>query len=561
MLVSEAVSRGRKSVGMSSGQPPFPASSILQIWTKAVSDSSVKPAFSCLGQTLSYGEIDQISRRLASYLQKKLKLKAGDRIAIQLPNLIQYPVAVIAAMKLGLVVVNTNPMYSARELVHQLNDSGAKVVIVLDQFYDTLSKALPKTEVEHVIVTRPIDLIKQPKQAFLSVMMKSLGKRPKITGSNVIDFKDTLEVGSSYSPYSSSLNDICALQYTGGTTGASKGVKLTQASLLSNIAQALDTISVVPESLKYSVTVAPLPLYHIYAYSLCFGVLPAIRGHSILIPDPRNIDLFVSAIKKFEFDIFCGLNSLFVALLANKEFQKLNFTKLKMTLSGGMALMKSVADDWQKTTGCIVSEGYGMTESSPVISMNPSGFEKIGTAGIPVAGTEIKVIDEHGVQQPVGGVGELCVRGGQVMAGYWKQPEQTAETIVDGWLHTGDIVSVDEDGYISIVDRLKDMIIVSGFNVYPNELEQVLTSHTSVAQCAAIGIPDDKAGEVVKMFVVKADKSLTQEQVLEFCRQNMAAYKVPKHVEFRETLPTTNVGKVLRKDLKAEEFALPVTNG
>ena len=304
-----------------------------------------------------------------------------------------------------------------------------------------------------------------------------------------------------------------------------------------------------------------MPLYHIYAYSLCFGVLPAIRGHSILIPDPRNIDLFVSAIKKFEFDIFCGLNSLFVALLANKEFQKLNFTKLKMTLSGGMALMKSVADDWQKTTGCIVSEGYGMTESSPVISMNPSGFEKIGTAGIPVAGTEIKVIDEHGVQQPVGGVGELCVRGGQVMAGYWKQPEQTAETIVDGWLHTGDIVSVDEDGYISIVDRLKDMIIVSGFNVYPNELEQVLTSHTSVAQCAAIGIPDDKAGEVVKMFVVKADKSLTQEQVLEFCRQNMAAYKVPKHVEFRETLPTTNVGKVLRKDLKAEEFALPVTNG
>ena len=561
MLVSEAVSRGRKSVGMSSGQPPFPASSILQIWTKAVSDSSLKPAFSCLGQTLSYGEIDQISRRLASYLQKKLKLKAGDRIAIQLPNLIQYPVAVIAAMKLGLVVVNTNPMYSARELVHQLNDSGAKVVIVLDQFYDTLSKALPNTEVEHVIVTRPIDLIKQPKQAFLSVIMKSLGKRPNITGSSVIDFKDTLEVGSTYIPYTSSLNDICALQYTGGTTGASKGVKLTQASLLSNIAQALDTISVAPESLKYSVTVAPLPLYHIYAYSLCFGVLPAIRGHVILIPDPRNIDLFVSAIKKFEFDIFCGLNSLFVALLANKEFQKLNFTKLKMTLSGGMALMKSVADDWQKTTGCIVSEGYGMTESSPIISMNPSGFEKIGTAGIPVAGTDIKVIDEHGVQQPVGGIGELCVRGGQVMAGYWKQPEQTAETIVDGWLHTGDIVSVDEDGYISIVDRLKDMIIVSGFNVYPNELEQVLTSHASVAQCAAIGIPDDKAGEVVKMFVVKADKSLTQEQVLEFCRQNMAAYKVPKHVEFRETLPTTNVGKVLRKDLKAEEFALPVTGG
>ena len=555
MLISDAVIRARKTVGMSAEQPAFPASSILQIWTQAVSDSSAKPAFSCLGQTLSYGEIDQLSRRLASYLQKTLKLKAGDRIAIQLPNLIQYPVAVIAAMKLGLVVVNTNPMYSARELVHQLSDSGVKVVIVLDQFYETLSKALPQTEVEHVIVTRPIDLLKQPKQAVLSAIMKSLGKRPKIRGSNVIDFKDTLLVGGSYSPYSSSLDDICALQYTGGTTGASKGVKLTQAGLLSNIAQALDVISASPESLKYSVAVAPLPLYHIYAYSLCFGMLPAIRGHSVLIPDPRNIPLFVSAIKKFDFDIFCGLNSLFVALLNNKDFQKLNFNHLKITLSGGMALMKSVADDWQKVTGCIVSEGYGMTESSPVISMNPLGFQKIGTAGIPVSGTDIKVVDDQGIEQLVDGIGELCIRGGQVMAGYWKQPEQTAETIVEGWLHTGDIVSVDKDGYISIVDRLKDMIIVSGFNVYPNELEQVLTGHPSVAQCAAIGVADAKAGEVVKMFVVKADKSLTQDEVIEFCSQNMAGYKVPKQVEFREELPTTNVGKVLRKDLKAEELA------
>ena len=555
MLISDAVIRARKTVGMSAEQPAFPASSILQIWTQAVSDSSAKPAFSCLGQTLSYGEIDQLSRRLASYLQKTLKLKAGDRIAIQLPNLIQYPVAVIAAMKLGLVVVNTNPMYSARELVHQLSDSGVKVVIVLDQFYETLSKALPQTDVEHVIVTRPIDLLKQPKQAVLSAIMKSLGKRPKIRGSNVIDFKDTLLVGGSYSPYSSSLDDICALQYTGGTTGASKGVKLTQAGLLSNIAQALDVISASPESLKYSVAVAPLPLYHIYAYSLCFGMLPAIRGHSVLIPDPRNIPLFVSAIKEFDFDIFCGLNSLFVALLNNQDFQKLNFNHLKITLSGGMALMKSVADDWQKVTGCIVSEGYGMTESSPVISMNPLGFQKIGTAGIPVSGTDIKVVDDQGKEQLVDGIGELCIRGGQVMAGYWKQPEQTAETIVEGWLHTGDIVSVDKDGYISIVDRLKDMIIVSGFNVYPNELEQVLTGHPSVAQCAAIGVADAKAGEVVKMFVVKADKSLTQDEVIEFCSQNMAGYKVPKQVEFRDELPTTNVGKVLRKDLKAEELA------
>lgn len=555
MFITDAVTKAQKRVGIASEQPPLPAKSILQIWTNAVSDSPSHPAFTCLGQTLSYGEIDQLSRRVASYFQKRLNLKTGDRIAIQLPNLIQYPIVVIAAMKLGLVVVNTNPMYTVRELVHQFNDSGVKVVVALDQFYSTLAEALPQTSIEYVIVTRPIDLLPSPKQETLAILMRLLGKRPAIKENSTIAFKDLLTVGTSYTPYSSSLNDICALQYTGGTTGASKGVKLTQTSLLSNIAQALEVISVGEDSLKYSTAIAPLPLYHIYAYSLCFGMLPAIRGHSILIPDPRNIPLFVKAIRKFKFDIFCGLNSLFVALLQDKDFKRLDFSGLKMTLSGGMALMTSVAEDWQKVTGCVVSEGYGMTESSPVISMNPSGFEKIGTAGIPISGTEIKVIDEQGVEQPVGGVGELCIKGAQVMAGYWKQPEQTAEVIIDEWLHTGDIVTVDEEGYITIVDRLKDMIIVSGFNVYPNELEQALTMHPQVAQCAAIGIPDSKAGEVVKMFVVKADSSLTESTVVEYCKANMAGYKVPKLVEFRAELPMTNVGKVLRKDLKAEELA------
>jgi long-chain acyl-CoA synthetase len=550
MLIKSAVTQAQKRIGMSTEQPSISAQSILQIWTEAVSDSSSKPAFTCLGQTLSYGEIDQLARRVASYLQKRLKLQAGDRIAIQLPNLIQYPVVAIAAMKLGLVIVNTNPMYSVRELVHQFNDAGVKAVIVLDQFYDVLSEAVPQTSVEHVIVTRSPDLMPSTKRVLLEGLMKLMGKSPRIKNPDVIDFKDLLAGGTSYINHRASVNDICALQYTGGTTGSSKGVMLTQLSLTANVAQALGVISVTTESLRYSATALPLPLYHIYAFSLCVGVLPALRGHSVLIPDPRNIPLFVSAIKKLKIQIFCGLNSLFVALLENKDFCRLGFGDLKITLSGGMPLMKSVADQWQKVTGCIISEGYGMTEASPVISMNPPGFERIGTAGIPIPGTEVKVIDGDGGEQQVGGVGELCIKGKQIMAGYWNHPEQTAETIVDGWLHTGDVVTVDDQGYITIVDRLKDMIIVSGFNVYPNELEQVLTVHPDVSQCAAVGVADDKAGELVKMFVVKSKSSLTESEVIEFCKKHMAAYKVPKFVEFRDELPMTNVGKVLRKDLK-----------
>ena len=550
MLIKSAVTQAQKKVGLSTTQPALPARSMLQVWTDAVSDSASKPAFTCLGQTLSYGEIDQLSRRVASYLQKRLKLQAGDRIAIQLPNLIQYPVVAIAAMKLGLVIVNTNPMYSVRELVHQFNDAGVKAVIVLDQFYDVLAEAAPQTSVEHIIVTRALDLMSSSKQTLLGGLMILMGKRPRIKGQDIIDFRDLLAGGTSYGNHRASVDDICALQYTGGTTGPSKGVMLTQSCLTANVAQALDVISVASESARYSVTALPLPLYHIYAFSLCVGVLPALRGHSVLIPDPRNIPLFVKAIKKSNIQIFCGLNSLFVALLENKDFRRLGFDQLKMTLSGGMPLMKSVADQWQKVTGCIVSEGYGMTESSPIISMNPPGFERIGTAGIPIPGTEIKVIDEAGNEQLVDGVGELCIRGDQVMAGYWNQPEQTAQTVVDGWLHTGDIVTVDDEGYITIVDRLKDMIIVSGFNVYPNELEQVLTTHQDVSQCAAVGVPDDKAGEVVKMFIVRSNSSLTESNVIEFCKKNMAGYKVPKVIEFRDSLPMTNVGKVLRKDLK-----------
>lgn len=552
MQIKQAINRAYQKIGLTEQQPPLPAKSLVELWLRAVSESQDKPAFSCLGQTVSYRKVDQLSRRVANYLQKNLKLKAGDRIAIQMPNLIQYPVVVLAAMRLGLVVVNTNPMYSVRELVHQLNDANVRAVVVMDQFYPTLLEALPDTKIEHVIVTRAIDLFPSFKKFVSTLIMKLTGRWTKLNSGSWIPFSQLLSSGINFKAHVPQPDDICALQYTGGTTGASKGVILTQQTVLSNIAQCLAVLSVQEESLEGSVMIAPLPLYHIYAYSLCFGIMPALKGHSVLIPDPRNIPSFVNTLKNYSFDIFCGLNSLFVALLEHPQFKNLNFSKLRVTMSGGMALMESVANQWQEVTGCTVSEGYGMTEASPVVSMNPLGYQKLGTAGIPVPGTEIKVVDDKGEEQQVGGVGELCVRGAQVMRGYWQSPEQTDETIVDGWLHTGDIVSVDDEGFIRIVDRLKDMIVVSGFNVYPNELEKTLTTHPDISQCAAVGVADPKAGEVVKMFVIKTNPKLTEEQVIEFCKEHMAGYKVPKFVEFRDELPMTNVGKVLRKELKSQ---------
>jgi len=553
MLLEQAVKQGRERVGLCSDQPKLPAESLIRFWSNTVQSCPDKPAFSCLGQTLSYGEVDQLSRRIASYLQKDLGLKAGDRIAIQLPNLIQYPAIALAAWHIGLVVVNTNPMYSARELIHQFNDAGVKAVFVLDKFYNTLLEARPNTPIEHVILVRALDLLPMPKKAIGGLLMRLTGRWTPVKAGDWIPFSQVLKSGCIFQAYSAKLNDICTLQYTGGTTGASKGVMLTNKSVLSNIAQALSVLSSREKSLEGACTIAPLPMYHIYSYALCLGIIPAIKGHSVLIPDPRNISAFIGSIKQYQFDIFTGLNSLFVALMEHSKFKSLDFSKLRITLSGGMALMESVAEDWQKATGCVVSEGYGMTEASPVVSMNPIGFQKIGSAGIPIPGTEIKVVDEQGVEQQVGGEGELCVRGDQVMKGYWHCSEKTAETIVDGWLHTGDIVKVDEQGYIKVVDRLKDMIIVSGFNVYPNELEQALTVHPDVSQCAAIGVPDPKAGEVVKMFVVSANPELTEDQVIDYCKQNMAGYKVPKYIEFRDQLPMSNVGKVLRKDLRVEQ--------
>lgn len=555
MDVQKAIKQSWERLGFNGDAVKLPAGSLYEMWQNTVEAAGNRPAFSCLGQSLTYGDIDLYSNCVAAFFQKKLGLQQGDKIAIQLPNLLQYPITVIAAWKAGLVIVNTNPMYTSRELEHQLNDAQVKAVIVMDRFYNTLVKASEKTSVKHIVVTRPIDLLPQPKQLLFSLIMAATGKREKLPPSGYYSFKEALSCREEYTPHSSSVDDVAVLQYTGGTTGVSKGVMLTQRNLLSNTAQVEQLLASSGYTINGKTIISPLPLYHIFAFLLNMGLICATRGHSVLIPDPRNIKALVKAIKPFRFDVFCGLNSLFVALVNNKAFCQLNFSNLSYTISGGMPLMKSVASDWQQVTGCTVSEGYGLTESSPVITMNPPGKEKIGYAGIALPQTEVKVVNSAGVEQPVGETGELCIRGPQVMKGYWQRAEQTAETIVDGWLHTGDVVAVDEDGYIRIVDRIKDMILVSGFNVYPNEVEDVLTQHPKVLECAAIGIPDERSGEAVKMFVVSSDNSLTEQEVIAFCKAQMAAYKAPDYVEFREDLPKSNVGKVLRKELKAEEMA------
>ena len=409
MLIEQAIKQGRERVGLESSQPQLPAESLIRFWSNIVQECPDKPAFSCLGQTLSYGEVDQLSRRIASYLQKELGLKAGDRVAIQLPNLIQYPAIALAAWHIGLVVVNTNPMYSPRELIHQFNDAGVRAVFVLDKFYDTVLEALPNTPIEHVILVRALDLLPVPKRMLGGLLMRLTGRWSNVKAGDWIPFSKVLKAGCTFQAHSSKLNDICTLQYTGGTTGASKGVMLTNKTVLSNIAQSLAVLANREKSLEGACTIAPLPMYHIYSYALCLGIIPALKGHSVLIPDPRNIPAFISSIKHYKFDIFTGLNSLFVALMEHSKFKNLDFSKLRITLSGGMALMESVAEDWHKATGCVISEGYGMTEASPVVSMNPPGFQKIGSAGLPIPGTEIKVVNEQGEEQQVDGEGELCV--------------------------------------------------------------------------------------------------------------------------------------------------------
>ncbi|MGL6160282.1 AMP-binding protein [Microbulbifer sp.] len=531
--------------------------SILEVFSDACARFSDRPAFTCLGQTLSIGDIDKLSAKFASYLQNHTGLEPGDRIAVQLPNVLQYPVVVFGALRAGLVVVNTNPLYTRRELKHQLNDSGAKALVVLANIADTASQVVPETGVEQVIVSEIADLHSPVKRLLINSVAKYIKKMvPEFSFAKQVDFRDAMALGGKqpHSDVQRTPDDIAVLQYTGGTTGVAKGAMLTNRNLVANMEQVREALG---DSMKEGAElyVAPLPLYHIYAFTIHCMCLFATGNHSLLIPNPRDIPAFVKTLKGLRFTGFAGLNTLFNGLMRNPDFANLDFSKLHTTCSGGMALTRDTANRWEKITGCPVTEGYGLTETSPVVSFNPTEAVQMGTVGVPVPGTEVKVIDENGSDLPNNSPGELCVRGPQVMKGYWQRPEATADSIdSDGWLRTGDMAVIQDDGYIKIVDRKKDMIIVSGFNVYPNEIEDVVSTHDKVAEAAAIGIPDEKSGELVKLFVVKADPSLTQEEVLAYCRENLTAYKVPKQVEFREELPKTNVGKILRRALRDEEL-------
>ncbi|QXI37200.1 long-chain-fatty-acid--CoA ligase FadD1 [Pseudomonas xantholysinigenes] len=517
-----------------------------------------KPAFSNLGKTITYGELYALSGAFAAWLQQHTDLKPGDRIAVQLPNVLQYPVAVFGAMRAGLIVVNTNPLYTARELEHQFNDSGAKALVCLANMAHLAEKVVPKTQVKHVIVTEVADLLPPLKRLLINSVIKYVKKMvPAYNLPGAVRFNDALALGKggAVTEANPQPNDVAVLQYTGGTTGVAKGAMLTHRNLVANMLQCRALMGAnLHEGCEILIT--PLPLYHIYAFTFHCMAMMLIGNHNVLISNPRDLPAMVKELGKWKFSGFVGLNTLFVALCNNEAFRNLDFSSLKITLSGGMALQLSVAERWKAVTGCAICEGYGMTETSPVAAVNPAEANQVGTIGIPVPSTLCKIIDDNGQELPLGEVGELCVKGPQVMKGYWQRDEATAEIIdSEGWLKTGDIALIQPDGYMRIVDRKKDMILVSGFNVYPNELEDVLAALPGVLQCAAIGIPDEKSGEVIKVFiVVKPGMTVTKEQVMEHMRANVTGYKVPKAIEFRDALPTTNVGKILRRELRDEEL-------
>ncbi|WP_300733057.1 long-chain-fatty-acid--CoA ligase FadD1 [Pseudomonas sp.] len=517
-----------------------------------------KPAFSNLGKTLTYGELYELSGAFAAYLQQHTDLQPGDRIAVQLPNLLQYPIAVFGAIRAGLIVVNTNPLYTAREMEHQFKDSGAKALVCLANMAHLAEKVVPVTSVKHVIVTEVADMLSPFKRVLINSVIKYVKKMvPAYHLPQAVKFNDALSKGRGQSVKEANplSNDVAVLQYTGGTTGVAKGAMLTHRNLIANMLQCKALMgSNLNEGCEILIT--PLPLYHIYAFTFHCMAMMLIGNHNVLISNPRDLPAMVKELSKWKFSGFVGLNTLFVALCNNEAFRKLDFSALKVTLSGGMALQLSVGERWKTVTACPICEGYGMTETSPVVSVNPRESIQAGTIGIPLPSTLCKVINDTGEELPLGEIGELCIKGPQVMKGYWERPDATDEILdSDGWLKSGDIAVIQPDGYMRIVDRKKDMILVSGFNVYPNELEDVMASLPGVLQSAAIGIPDEKAGELIKVFiVVKPGMTLTKEQVMAHMRANLTAYKSPKLVEFRDSLPTTNVGKILRRELRDEEL-------
>ncbi|GGK05574.1 long-chain fatty acid--CoA ligase [Luteimonas terricola] len=530
--------------------------SIPALLQEAIDKYRDQPAFSNMGVSITYGELDELSNRFASYLLDVLKLKKGDRIAIMMPNCLQYPIATFGALRAGLAVVNTNPMYTARELRHQLVDSGARAILVMDNFGHVMQKVLPDSKIEKVITTGLGDMLGFPKSAIVNFVVRHVKKMvPDYAIPGTIRFRDALKAGAAHPAPAVDIDreDIAFLQYTGGTTGVAKGAMLTHRNLVANMQQASAWVSKQAKP-GQEVIVTALPLYHIFALTANGLVFTKFGAKNILITNPRDMPGFVKELKREPFTAITGVNTLFNGLLNTPGFDEIDFSQLRLTLGGGMAVQRSVAERWKKVTGVPLIEAYGLTETSPAACINPMDLADYnGSIGLPVPSTDACVKDEEGRMLPVGEVGELCIKGPQVMRGYWNRPEDTGTAIdADGWLHTGDMARMDEGGFFYIVDRKKDMILVSGFNVYPNEVEDVIAMMPGVLEVAAVGVPDEKSGEAVKLVIVKKDPSLTVDQVKAHARNELTGYKQPRFIEFRDELPKTNVGKILRRELRDE---------
>lgn len=533
---------------------PEQYSSLMAMFDESVEKFGDRPAVTNLGVTLTYRELDQKARDFASYLQNELGLQKGDKLALMMPNLLQYPVCLFGAFRAGLAVVNVNPLYTPRELEHQLNDSEANAIVILANFGDTLEKVVDKTNLKHIIVTQVGDMCSQPKRFIVNFVVRYFKKMvPSFNFEQSHNFVDAMQKGAEQdvNPVELTSDDTAFLQYTGGTTGVSKGAILTHRNMVANVLQTHAWMGPFLNEGKETIITA-LPLYHIF--SLCVNCLLFAKagGHNIYITNPRDMKDFCKTLKKYPFTAMTGVNTLFNGLLNTPAFRELDFSQLKLSVGGGMAVQKSVAERWQELTKTPLLEGYGLTETSPVVSMNPLDLESYnGTIGLPLPSTDVEIRDEDGNLVEIGQPGELWVKGPQVMKGYLNRPKETAEVLKDdGWLATGDMATIDEEGYLRIVDRKKDMILVSGFNVYPNEIEDVVALHPGVLEVAAIGEPDEVKGEVVKVVVVKKDSTLTEEDVIKHTREHLTGYKIPKVVEFREELPKSNVGKILRKELR-----------
>ena len=528
--------------------------SIVSVLQQSCDQFRSRPAFENMGKRISYDELDRLSQQFAAYLLLHLKLKKGDRVALMLPNVLQYPIAIFGALRAGLTVVNTNPMYTARELKHQLVDSGAVAIVVLENFAHVLAEVVADTPVRHVVVTGVGDLLGFPKAMIVNAVLKHIKKAiPDYRIAGVTRFTEALALGHGMRLPETDIapSDVAFLQYTGGTTGVSKGAMLTHRNLVANMQQASVWLGTNVKIGEEEIITA-LPLYHIFALTANCLVFMKFGGLNHLVTNPRDMPGFVKILSRIRFTAITGVNTLFNGLLNTPGFEQIDFSRLHLTLGGGMAVQRAVAERWKKVTGVTLVEAYGLTETSPAACINPMNLKDYnGAIGLPIPSTEACVQDEDGKCLAVGEVGELCIRGPQVMAGYWQRPEETAKVLTaDGWLKTGDMAKMDGDGYFYIVDRKKDMILVSGFNVYPNEIEDVIATHPGVLEVAAVGVPDDKSGEAVKVVIVRKDPNLTVDDVKQHCRHDLTGYKQPRFVEFRTELPKSNVGKILRRELR-----------